>query len=149
MNLCPFCLGHGYCRKLTTDMVTDAELADPGFIRDLRNFAFGLPLSCYDWLDGLNDLYRDYPGRIIGPDGGEVLLDMEQFERPNICYWFREFCCTPCPPDITPRVRKEARNRVRVLATILRACFPADAQFWGLRADNDNQPRRLGPIASD
>lgn len=140
MNLCPTCLGVGYCRELNTPLVTDAELADPEFIRDLRNFASGLPLNCYDWLDGLSDLYRDYPGWIMGPDGQEVLLDMEQFEQPNICYWFREFCCTACPPNVTPRVRKEARERVRVLATILRARFRGDALMWGLRAANDNEP---------
>lgn len=142
MDLCLYCLSNGYCRKLITPLVTDAELADPEFIRDLRNFASRLPLSYCDWLDGLSDLYKDYPGWIMGPDDKEVMLDMEQFEQPNIQYWFRDFCCTPCPPNVTPRVRKEARERVRVLATILRARFHGDALMWGLRAANDNEPKR-------
>lgn len=104
-----------------TRLVTDSELADPAFIRTLRDLCYSLNVSSYHWLDFLTDLYRDYRGCIVDEVGRTVLLDMEVFEVPHIRDWFRDFCCTPCPPNITPYVRGEAKERVRILATILRA----------------------------
>ncbi|MCB1838646.1 MAG: hypothetical protein KDI61_00080 [Alphaproteobacteria bacterium] len=102
-----------------TRLVTDAELGDPAFIRSLRGFCYRLNVSSYQWLDFLTDLYRDYRGCIVDEAGHRVYLDMDVFEIPHIRDWFRDFCCTPCPPHITPYVRGEAKERARVLATIL------------------------------
>nr|WP_281721263.1 hypothetical protein [Nitrosomonas nitrosa] len=121
--------------------MSDKNIENPEYVRDLRCFAYGLRISSHDWLEFLTDLYRDYPGRIIDARGAEVFLNMEEFETAGIREWFRDFCCTLCPPDVTPRVRPEAWERVRALATILRAHFPEAAMVWGVRAANDNEPR--------
>jgi hypothetical protein len=84
------------------------------------HLCYSLNVSSYHWLDFLTDLYRDYRGCIVDEMGRTVLLDMEVFEVPHIRDWFRDFCCTQCPPHITPYVRGEAKERVRILATIMR-----------------------------
>lgn len=118
----------------------DTKLDNPEFIRDLRRYTASLGISCDQWLDFLSDTYRDYPGRIMDQTGREVFLDMEVFEEPNIRYWFRDWCNTPCGNNVVPRIRSEARERIRVLATILRAANPKAALMWGVRAANDNEP---------
>lgn len=119
MGACALCIIEDRCER--TPLVTDRELTDPAFIRSLRDLCTSLNVSSYQWLDFLTDLYRDYRGCIVDEAGRTVLLDMEVFEVPHIRDWFRDFCCTPCPPHITPYVRGEAKERVRILATILRA----------------------------
>jgi hypothetical protein len=104
-----------------TRLVTDRELADPAFIRSLRDLCCALNVLSYHRLDSLTDLYRDAHGCIVDEAGRKVLLDMEVFEVPHIRDWFRDFCCTSCPPHIAPYVRGEAKERVRVLPTVLRA----------------------------
>ena len=140
--VCFDCLPDGICRNERTALVSDKALSTPEFIRDLRSFAYGLKVSSYHWHDVLCDLYRDYPGCIINENGEEVFLDMHVFEMPTIRDWFRDFCCTPVPATITPYVRGEARERARILATILKASYPKDAMMWGVRAANDNVDRR-------
>lgn len=141
MPLCLNCLSRGYCRRLRVEIVGDEDLANPEYIRDLRAFALGLGVNDEDWREFVSDLYRDYRGWIARANGTEIFLDMDEFERPSIREWFRDFCCTPCPAHVTPRVKPEAWERVRVLATILSATYPHDARFWGLRGDNDNTPQ--------
>ena len=139
---CKQCLHLGACRKLRTRLVSDAELSNPEFVRDVRAFAYLQDVSSDLWLEHLSDLYRDFRGVIVNSAGVEIFLNMEEFERPTIRIWFRDFCCTPCAPHIRPYVRGEAWERARILATILRARFPEKAEFWGLRghAVNDNRP---------
>jgi hypothetical protein len=139
MSLCNQCIGLGYCRKLNAHLVSDAELANPEFIRDVRTAADELCITRDQWRDHLSNLYRDYRGRILDREGNEVFLDMEVFEKASP-YWFRDFCITP-RPGVRPRVRQAARERVRVMATILRAVFPDAAQFWGVCPANDNEPK--------
>jgi hypothetical protein len=115
---CSLCLIENTCTQVR--LVTDRELADPAFIRSLRDFCFGLNVSSYCWLDFLTDQYRDLRGCIVDQLGRTVFLDMDVFEVPHIRDWFRDFCCTRCPPHITPYVRGEAKERVRILATILK-----------------------------
>ena len=136
--VCFDCLPDGICRNERIALVSDKALSDPEFIRDLRSFAYGLKVSSYHWHDFLCDLYRDYPGCIINENGEEVFLDMHVFEVPSIRDWFRDFCCTPVPATITPYVRGEARERARILATILKASYFQEAMMWGVSAANDN-----------
>ncbi|MCI4663728.1 MAG: hypothetical protein MRY74_03310, partial [Neomegalonema sp.] len=142
--LCNQCVVGEVCRCRSAWLVSDAELSNPEFIRDVRAFAHALGVAPDAWRDYLSNLYRDYPGAILMRAGVEIFLDMSEFERPNIHSWFDHFCCAPCPDHVTPYLRQEAWERGRVLATILRARFPEKAAFWGLAglADNDNRPRR-------
>jgi hypothetical protein len=140
LTLCAQCLPLGYCRRLQSKVVSDAELSNPEFIRDLRGHAYGRGFTRDAWLDKLANFYRDYPGTITDENGTEVMLDMEVFEHPGIRDWLRDFACTPCPVEVTPRVRREAWERVRVMATILRAHAPEEASQWGVRAANMNTP---------
>jgi hypothetical protein len=117
MASCSLCIIENTCTQ--TRLVTDRELADPAFIRRLRDHCYSLNISSYQWLDFLTDQYRDLRGCIVDHTGRTVYLDMEVFEVPHIRDWFRDFCCTPCLPHITPYVRGEAKERVRILATIL------------------------------
>ena len=139
MPPCVYCSSVSYCQSLSTNLINDYELSNPDFIRDLREFCFRQNISSHHWHDFLIDLYRDYRGHIFDRDGRETQLNTCVLETPNIREWFRDFCCKPCPPHITPYVRGEARERVRVMGTILRAYFPNQAAFWGMRAANDNQ----------
>ncbi|MFC3051795.1 hypothetical protein [Kordiimonas pumila] len=139
MALCTQCITIGYCTKRKVQLLTDKELANPYMIRDIRAYAYTLNIPYTGWHEYAVNLYRDFRGWIAGPDGKEVLLDTEVFETGNIQYWFRAFCCTPISDDITPYVRGEARERVRVLATILRANNSKAALMWGVRAANDNE----------
>ncbi len=140
MLKCTDCISLGFCHRIQARLVTDRELT-PAFIRDLRDFTAALPVNFRQFRDYLYNEYRDFPGRVIGAGGKETFLDMEVFEVPNIEYWFRDFACSPCPAHVTPHVRKEARERVRVMATILRARNPKAAMLWGrMDAANDNDP---------
>ncbi len=141
MKLCLNCLMRGYCRRLFIAVTTDDELDNSDYIRDLRGFAHSLNFNDEDWHEFLTELYRDFPGWIMDEDGAEVFLNMEEFERPSIREWFRDFCCKEVPGHVIPHVRIEARERARILATILRASFPIETRLWGLRADNDNNPQ--------
>ena len=136
---CQCCTVMEYFRNVRTLVVDDAELSNPEFIRDVRNFARSLGISSYHWRGHLSDLYRDYHGVIIGGDGREVFLNMRVFEFDNARNWFRDFCCRPTKPHVTPYVRCEARGRAKILATILRAAYPEAAMMWGVRAVNDNE----------
>jgi hypothetical protein len=136
---CECCLVLDHCRNINAKLVSDSELSDPEFIRDVRGFAHGLNVSSYHWRDFLTDLLRDYKGWIEGPDGTEAFLNMRAFEIENQRAWFRDFCCTPTKDHIKPYVRKEARGRAKILATILRAAYPNEALMWGVRAANDNE----------
>jgi len=137
---CRCCDALDYCRNIKTRLVSDDEISNPEFIRDVRNFAYSLGVSSYYWRDYLNNLYRDYKGWIERSDGQDVFLNMRVFEFDTHRLWFRDFCCKPTRAHIRPYVRKEARGRAKILATILRATFPKKTMMWGVRAANDNRP---------
>lgn len=62
--LCVQCMTRGHCRRLQVRLVTDAELANPEFIRDLRRHAHAFKFGRDAWLENLSSFYRDYPGSI-------------------------------------------------------------------------------------
>jgi len=137
--LCGCCDVLDYCRNIKVHLIRESEISNPDFIRDVRNFAYTLSISSYQWRDHLYNLYRDYRGWVIGEGGQEVFLNMRILEFDHHREWFRDFCCTPVCDNITPYVRKEARGRVIILATILRAAYPMEAMLWGVRPANDNE----------
>jgi hypothetical protein len=75
MASCSLCIIENTCTQVR--LVTDRELADPVFIRRLRDFCFALNISSYHWLDFLTDQYRDLRGCIVDQAGRTVFLDME------------------------------------------------------------------------
>ena len=142
-QLCPVCMSLGYCPKKSVDVVVDEQLRNPDYLRDFKAFARSLGISDSCWHEHLSNLYRDFTGWVVGPDGKEVFLDMEEFERPNIREWFRDFLSS-LEEGARPRVRKEARERVRIFATVVSAHYPMDAMMWGIRVANDNCPPTRG-----
>lgn len=138
MYFCLACLSSGRCLKKIALTVSDDELRNPKFLTDVRLSARKKNVSSHRWLDYLCSLYRDYDGTIFDHDGKEVLLDLEAFESVQIREWFRSWISAPDAGDKPPRLRSESRERVRLLATILRAAFPGEARLWGVEPANDN-----------
>jgi hypothetical protein len=143
VNLCAECYLSGYCRRTQSRVVTERELT-VSFIRDLRRHANALHIACGQWADFLSESYCTYPGRIVDDAGCEVTLNMDVFELPSIRYWFRDFC-KPAPDDIVPRVKLAARQRIIVMASILRAIHPVPASLWGKNIANDEYPQPCQP----
>lgn len=147
MIFCQECRFLGYCRKLQCKIVTNTEIADERFIRAIRQHAYELKIPGRRWPDVLSNWLRDYPGRFFDALGQIKELDLIHIEYPEgqetdeapYARWYQEFCNTPCPKGTTPFVRREARERVRIVATLLRARYPVRASTWGKVAANDNR----------
>lgn len=140
MELCVYCLGLGYCRNRSTPLVTNAELEDEDFRRGVRRTANAEGLDADEWCDWLNDTYRDHQGWVSAEIDGEVIevfLDMGLFETADATEWFRYFCCTPLDPDARPRLTAVSKERIRVLATILRMRYPVAAMTWSMDVANN------------
>ena len=144
---CLSCQLVGYCHRVVTIVATDDEIKDGEFIKAVRDTAFDQQISNRGWVDALCNWLRDYPGCFKDEYGRLIDLDMSYFEYPDgeekddVAYarWFHDFCNTPCPPGSRTFVRKEARERVRIVATLLRATYPVRAQTWGQIPANDNR----------
>ena len=139
MILCMNCVALGYCANLSCILVSDHELNNLDFVEDARSCAQSLRISPSRWRDFIYDTYRDYPGRVLGSDGKEVFLDLEVFETVGIREWFRDWVLRSEPLSRSKILRIESRERVRVIATLLRARSPKPALMWGVRPANDNQ----------
>lgn len=137
--LCAYCYGQGYCKRLRCDLVRNAEIANPDWVHDVRITAVKHGKKPREWPDYLDDLYRDYLGWIADTSGNEIFLNVGILREPNARFFFRDFCRAP-EPNAHCFVRPVSWERVRVLATILKAHDPGTAMNWGLRADNDNKP---------
>lgn len=143
MWLCMNCLSLGYCAKVTCILVSDTELNNLDFVEDVRACARALEVPPSNWRDFICDTYRDYPGRVLGPQGDEVFLDLEVFETEGVREWFRDWVYRTDPLCRSKKLRAEAYERVRVIGTLLRAQSPHKAMAWGLRAANDDMPPSL------
>lgn len=151
MRYCPLCPCRARCAR-GVRLVNDRELSNPEFVRDVRDFGFGLSKRPSEWLDFVLELFARFEGCVIDDRGHPVRLNTEIFLPTDkqisdgvgavIEYrmrnWFEETFATPVPESVTPHVRIEAKERFRIVATILRARFPAQAAMWGVRAANDN-----------
>lgn len=146
INLCAECYLQGVCRRTYASVVTESELTVP-FVRDLRRHAHALHIACGQWADFLAESYCNYPGRIVDEAGMEVMLNMDVFEWPGVRYWFRDFC-KPAPDHIVPRVRSVSKQRIIVMASILRAIHPAPASLWGRTIANDVDSVSLTPVTT-
>lgn len=148
MLYCQTCQFLGCCRKPKCPIVTDLEIANERFIRCVRATALDQSIASRAWVETLYDWLRDYSGCFADTRGRLVELDMSHLEYPEgeekdeapYARWYHDFCNTPCPPNVTPFVRKEAWERVRIVATLLRATYPVRASTWGKVPANDNRP---------
>lgn len=113
------------------------ELVSWRYRWDVRKKAHSLDFTPVEWVEAIHDLYSQYSGWIVDADGNEVFLDMNEFERPHIREWFRDWVCDlPANPEMQ-RLHSASVERIRILATILKALYPNQAQIWG-KAANDN-----------
>lgn len=111
-------------------VVTDAELLDPNFVRDARNYAAALGIPYRSCLERLTDIYRDLRGEFHDAKmGDEVMLDMEPLEAASP-FWFRDSLLKPCAFTRQPRVKRKVLERWRIALTILRAHCPT-GMYWG------------------
>ncbi|MFG6537528.1 hypothetical protein [Sulfitobacter sp. CS16] len=144
MFLCIKCLGLGYCARRSCILLSDDDLDNPDFVEDVRACARLLEVSPERWRDYVYDAYRDYPGRVLGPNGTEVFLNLEVFETEGIREWFRDWIYRERPLCRSRKLRVEAKERVRVIGTLLRAQQPIAATTWGLRPANENFAPKTG-----
>lgn len=148
VNLCAECYLSGYCRRLTSRAVTPEDTT-PAFIADVRSFMRNLAISRDRWVPFLDRAYCDYPGRIVDAGGEEVMLDTGVLDASGIRYWFRDLC-RPMPQRVRPHLRRQAKARFLVMASILRAIYPVEASLWGVVIANDNDGgKTLHPVRID
>ncbi|MGO4863331.1 hypothetical protein ACTP2L_07095, partial [Campylobacter jejuni] len=81
----------------------------------------------------LVDGVRDCDTELVDLAGNSVTIDFEAIEGDTIELWLKDWLKRPERHAI-PRLRIEARERVRVVATLLRMIFPKEASVWGRRA---------------
>lgn len=117
-------------RKNEVRIVSDEELANPLFLADVKNFASKLRIPRRRFMDWLADGLRDAEAELVDEFGNSAWIDFDVIERDHIDLWFRDWC-RRCRPDVTPRVRTESRERIRLVATTLRMIFPKEASVWG------------------
>lgn len=150
-RLCIKCLRLSFCRKKRARVVSDEEMENPHFINDARQ-TIGDRLSAapdgIDVIDVLMSLYRDYPGRIVDARGVEVFLDTDLLETEQARAWLRAFLRADGPRRRAAYLRPEARERFRIIASIIRAAYPDEAMMWGVRPVNDNAAGENGPSAA-
>jgi hypothetical protein len=119
------------CQKLNVQIVSLADVADPAFVYDVRDFCWRLGISRDAWLDRLADWLRDFNGQFVDEAGQPFEINLDAFDGPNVRYYFRDNGCTR--PNPNGYVHPIATERFRVVATILKARFPAVASTWGKR----------------
>lgn len=132
MSLCYICSIEGYCQcgKQSVLVVSDIEIANPIWLRNARLFANSCRVGADSWKNFLVNSYRDYPGQILNTNGKKVDLNTEELEASGIREWFMDWCCTPPGPNV--RIRFQVWERVRVVTSILKACYPKAAQGWSI-----------------
>lgn len=131
MALCNDCFLAAQCQKLNVQIVSLADVADPAFVYDVRDFCWRLGISRDAWLDRLADWLRDFNGQFVDEMGQPVEIDLDAFDGPNVRYYFRDNGCTR--PNPNGYVHPIATERFRIVSTILKARFPAVASTWGRR----------------
>lgn len=161
MTLCIRCPMVGYCSHLTAQVVTNDELDNPHFLSDFLRYSQNLNLRPSAWRGYLTEIYSNYNGRILNGDS-EEFLDMDVFEIEDdilfeplsvggaakqvsiandaIRQWVDYWLCQSHKPQEKNEMSELTRERLRVVATILKIQNPKEAQFWGLsrKAANDN-----------
>lgn len=138
-------------------LVNDHEIADTNFVRAIREFVGAMPISPTEWIETPHDLYRDLEACIVDDQDRCVELDMTPLDidpgeadsfvacprQETLRDWYRGLC-RPIRANAKPYVRSEARERFRLLATLIIAwnpqinwprSIPANSNY---AASNDN-----------
>lgn len=142
-----------------TQIVTDEDLQNWRFVRDVRNYAASL-----DWDAGaaLGNLFTEMARRIdecVDNEGIVQELDISALEAEVVDeyddeaaeeledafaerfrLWWRDTFSEPCPPTHRPYARKEAWERWRAVATILRTMAGGAGKTWG--QESSVEPRK-------
>jgi len=150
----------------TVYIFNNTELNDPVLIRLTRKVAREVAqtenLSPSNWPDFLIDLFRDLnaefinnacipadlPIHVFDPTDEEIDAGEAQKVYARIADWFA-YITSPVANDTKPRLKSVARERFRVLASLLIAAYPeltanwprivpANDNFKLPRASNDN-----------
>lgn len=137
-QFCNDCTNIEYCSDKSVRLVTDYELSQPHYIRGLRATARSLGYSPSEWIEHVSNIYRDFDGCVIDEYGNSVILDLEPLEIPHAREWFRDVVFMPIAEGVSPRLRAESKERLRILGTVLKMVFPREALGW--LAANDNHP---------
>lgn len=113
-------------------LVSIVELEDEMFrlrgLNDVRKHLLEVPpCTCMNKID---KLYCDLNGVIINDSGEEVFVDSTELLDIVGFEWFRDTVKKDKPRTTAIRLRSENRERIRLILTIFRACFPEDAIHW-------------------
>lgn len=117
-------------QPITVRLVSDGELSDPVFLADVKTFASRLRVPRRQFVDWLVDGVRDSETCLIDSAGDPVTIEFEEIEKDNIDLWVRDWVRMP-ERHVAPRLRAESRERVRLVATMLRMIFPKESSVWG------------------
>lgn len=150
---------YGFYFPRKSRLVTNREMDNSAWVYDFLTFVRVLcvreNVTPTMFISFIADQYRDLECSIVDEQGNEIFLDFSAFEVPEetllanddraeraierLREWIEDRFYAPCTPR--PHIRKEARERVQVIATIIRAAYPYEALMWGRRPANDNTPQ--------
>jgi hypothetical protein len=111
-------------------LVTDDELNNPYFLADVQDFAGKLRVPRRRMVDWLVDGVRDARSLLADSDGRPVEFSYDELEHDHIELWFRDWLKRG-NRSVAPRVRSESRERVTLVATMLKIIFPKESSVWG------------------
>lgn len=128
-----------------------------------KEFTLGVELKINKpsrWKKLIHKAYTEYKGRFIGSNGKEEFLNTDLFEvtdeksfdaspkelsnaNKTLCEWLEKWLCSQPETGKKVSFHGNTGERLRIVFTVLRATYPHEAQFWGLRgkAANDNNPQ--------
>jgi len=121
-------LKYGFYAKGIVEMFTKEDVEKPETVRWIRNTAASMGIPYRAWRDHIEAFYRDAPLIFVRrPKAGgplkEIFLPTTRvFSGPHIDHWFRDFV-QRVDDDVVPRVRKEAKLRVMVFGTLIKAHY--------------------------
>jgi len=161
MYLCSSCFLVGFCELNKVYIVNDAEINEPNLVKAVRNFLSENTVKPSQLIDWVFDLYRDLNANIVDQNGEQIFLELDALEysddlmdtslatqeKERLRDWCRTMT-TPVAVNATPYVRAEAKERFRLLATIIIAANP-DIGWPRILPENDNFFAANDNISSD
>lgn len=113
-------------------IVTDVELENDLLLDDVQSFLrmISIPRRQFvGWMYGIFDCGVNV--RLVDEFGNKATTaHLDQIEREHFDLWLRDWIKVR-PPHVKRRIRMEAKERVRLLITMLRMIFPKESTTWG------------------